>query len=307
MSFIAPIWEDGYAPSAEEWNALWDALKTGLNVALQFRGVWSAQTTYDENDVARFSGAFYVALQASTGSQPDTAPLDWAVLGGAPGIGSVADGSITTAKIADGSITTAKIASGAVTADKLSATYINSVQAQINDLPTLEEVDEIALEAAQNAFEAGENISFTPVAETGKIQISATGDLAATLARATASVTTSNLANSATDSSKEISLGRSAWVMRVVTSAPAWVRLYSSALAQQSDAARLISEFPPPGLGIVLDVVTTPGHLTIDLSPMAQVANLEAVPSTNYRVTVKNLSGAAQSITVTLTKITIEL
>ena len=95
--------------------------------------------------------------------------------------------------------------------------------------------------------------------------------------------------------------------MRVATSAPAWVRAYNSAAAQALDAARAIDAYPSGGSGLVLDVVTTPGQLSIDLTPMGQAANLEAVPVPDYHLTIRNLSGAAQTITVTLTKLTIEL
>lgn len=44
---------------------------------LTVRGAWVISTAYDAGDVVTYSGLVYLALQDSTGAQPDTSPTDW--------------------------------------------------------------------------------------------------------------------------------------------------------------------------------------------------------------------------------------
>jgi hypothetical protein len=59
-----------------------------------------------------------------------------------------------------------------------------------------------------------------------------------------------------------------ALVYQVETTAPTRVRLYRSEAAMSADADRRLNVEPTPGEGLLLEVVTTPNRLTIDLSPV---------------------------------------
>lgn len=64
--------------SANITSALGYAPLTVAN-SFQWVGEWGSQTTYQQNDLVRHNGAAFIALQASTGSQPSTSPMSWAV------------------------------------------------------------------------------------------------------------------------------------------------------------------------------------------------------------------------------------
>lgn len=83
----------------------------------------------------------------------------------------------------------------------------------------------------------------------------------------------------------------------VTISSAAWIVLYNSSTAAVADTARLQTEDPTPGSGVVTEFVTE-GATTIKLSPTATVVSGESPASTSYPVKVKNL-GAAASVVVT--------
>jgi hypothetical protein len=68
-----------------------------------------------------------------------------------------------------------------------------------------------------------------------------------------------------------------ALVYQVETTAPARVRLYRSEAAMSADADRRVNVEPAPGEGLLLEVVTTPDKLTIDLSPIVWVVTEDEV------------------------------
>src|SRR2546422_644522 len=48
--------------------------------AISFRGTWLVGSTYVTNDFVTFNNSLYIALQNSTGSQPDLSPSDWELI-----------------------------------------------------------------------------------------------------------------------------------------------------------------------------------------------------------------------------------
>lgn len=62
-------------------------------------------------------------------------------------------------------------------------------------------------------------------------------------------------------------LGRIGHFLAVSTDAPAWLSFYCSDSARQADAGRPISRDPSPGSGVLLDLATTTGALTITAPP----------------------------------------
>lgn len=122
--------------------------------------------------------------------------------------------------------------------------------------------------------------------------------------RSTASATTLELANGATGPIN-ITGFKSYALLKIQTSAAAWVRIYTSEAARIADASRLEGEDPLPGAGIIAEVITT-GAETVVISPGVLGFNNETVPTTTIPCRVTNKSGSTATITVTTTLIKLE-
>lgn len=122
--------------------------------------------------------------------------------------------------------------------------------------------------------------------------------------RAQLAGSTTSLANGA---SGNITItGYSAYaLLKIQTSAAAWVRIYISDAARTADTARLQGTDPAPGAGVIAEVITT-GAETVIISPGAFGFNNEVTVTTAIPVRVTNLSGSSADITVTLTAIQLE-
>lgn len=125
-------------------------------------------------------------------------------------------------------------------------------------------------------------------------------------ARTSTAYATPSLAASATDAAT-MPLGKGFVLYRITTSAPARVRLYSTATARTLDSARAVGTDPEPGSGVIADVVTTPDALSVTLAPFVYGANMETVPTIDIPVAITNRSGAATAITVTIVKVVTEV
>ena len=124
--------------------------------------------------------------------------------------------------------------------------------------------------------------------------------------RKTATITTSSLAAATTDNTQVLSVGKGCIIVKIATDYPAWVRIYSSVAAQSADASRPSTTDPTAGSGVLLEVITVSGNLTINLSPAAMAYSLEASPGTTLPITVTNNDSVSRAITVTATLVPIE-
>jgi hypothetical protein len=124
--------------------------------------------------------------------------------------------------------------------------------------------------------------------------------------RTTSVLTTESLAPQATDSGKTLALGKFCSVIRIQTSRPAWVRVYSSSVHQSDDAARNQSVDPTGEHGVLLEVITESSNLILDLNPAALVFSLDAGQPNTVCVTVKNLDENTGTVVVTATYIPLE-
>lgn len=118
--------------------------------------------------------------------------------------------------------------------------------------------------------------------------------------RATASVTSSSLANNAYQQTN-ITIAKSFRLVHIQTDVAARVRLYSTAANQAADASRVVGNDPAIGVGVILDYVTTSADKDEDLSPVADGSSMEGTPTTSIPITITNLSGSTGTVTVTLT------
>ena len=122
--------------------------------------------------------------------------------------------------------------------------------------------------------------------------------------RTTVTTTTASLANNA-NADANITGYKSYVLLKIQTSAAAWVRIYSDAASRTADAARTSNTDPAPGAGIITEVITTSAQ-TILISPGSYGFNNESSPTTTIPVNITNLSGSAAAITVTLTVLQLE-
>ena len=122
--------------------------------------------------------------------------------------------------------------------------------------------------------------------------------------RTTVTTTTASLANNA-NANANITGYKSYVLLKIQTSAAAWVRIYSDDASRTADASRTSNTDPAPGAGIIAEVITTSAQ-TILISPGSYGFNNESTPTTTIPVNITNLSGSAVAITVTLTVLQLE-
>jgi len=89
-------------------------------------------------------------------------------------------------------------------------------------------------------------------------------------------------------------LGRLGHFVAISTDVPAWVSFYCSAAARQGDAGRRYSQDPAPGSGVLLDLATSTGALTITAPPGGTYFSSETSAEAVLRALVRN-SGTAQA------------
>ena len=89
-------------------------------------------------------------------------------------------------------------------------------------------------------------------------------------------------------------------VLAVETDIPARVRVYGTDADRDADSARAIGVDPTGDHGVLLDVVTTPDDLARRLSPQVDVSNLDSPVDDVLYFNITNLTGAADTVSVTL-------
>jgi hypothetical protein len=124
-------------------------------------------------------------------------------------------------------------------------------------------------------------------------------------ARTDVSATTTSLANGAS-ANLTITGFRSYALLKLQTSAAAWVTLYVDTNSRSNDTAREETTDPQPGSGVVAEAITT-GSQTILFTPSTIGFNNDSTPTQNIYAKVVNKSGSTAAITVTLSIIQLEL
>lgn len=93
---------------------------------------------------------------------------------------------------------------------------------------------------------------------------------------------------------------------KIYSSHPAWVRLYTSNSARTTDSVRSQGTDPTPDVGIITEVITSNIAQTVVLAPAVTGFNDETTPTTSIPMAITNLSGAANTIVVSLTLVQTE-
>jgi len=122
--------------------------------------------------------------------------------------------------------------------------------------------------------------------------------------RTTVSGVTSSISNGTT-ATISITGFKSYALLKIQTSAAAWVRLYTTSAARSSDSARAQTTDPTPGSGVIAEVITS-GAQTQLMTPGVFGFNDDGTPATTIYAAVTNLSGSSAAITVTLTVLQLE-
>ena len=115
--------------------------------------------------------------------------------------------------------------------------------------------------------------------------------------------TTASLAD---DASAELNItGYKAYsLFKITTDAGAWVRVYVDDASRDADTTRSEGQDPSPGSGVIAEVRTS-GAESILISPGIMGYNNDNPRTDNIYLAVTNRSGAATTITVTLTALQI--
>lgn len=95
-------------------------------------------------------------------------------------------------------------------------------------------------------------------------------------------------------------------LLAVSVEIPAWVRIYASAAARTADAARLETEDPQPGSGVIAEVITTTDNQTILFTPATIGFNAETPATNTVYLAVKNKGTGVATIEVTLALLQLE-
>ena len=123
--------------------------------------------------------------------------------------------------------------------------------------------------------------------------------------RQTASATTASIGNNVS-ADLTISAAKTYALLKIQTSAAAWVTLYTDTASRTADASRTENTDALPGSGVIAEVITN-GATTQLMTPGVFGFNNDATPSTNVYVKVVNKSGSNAAITVTLTYTILEV
>tara|TARA_B100001250_G_scaffold264225_1_gene227792 strand:- start:3057 stop:3779 length:723 start_codon:yes stop_codon:yes gene_type:complete len=149
----------------------------------------------------------------------------------------------------------------------------------------------------------GGNVTATGTGATKTITI--TGATNGLQARKTTAVTTSSIANAASDNITFAGVGKSYGLLKIQVDKGAWVVLYTSQAARTADSARLETTDPLPGSGVIAEILSTAGVVQ-GITPGTIGWNDEATPTTDVYAKVTNKSGSTGTVAVTLTTVQLE-
>lgn len=138
----------------------------------------------------------------------------------------------------------------------------------------------------------------------GVVNVTASGVGGGLVTRQALAGTTSSLADNATAELNIVGY-KSYTLLKIETSAAAWVRVYTDDTSRDTDVTRSEGQDPAAGSGVVTEVRTT-GAQTVLITPGVIGFNNDSTPNTNIYLSVTNRSGSTTPITVTLTAIRLE-
>ncbi len=204
-------------------------------------------------------------------------------------------GATTLDSLTDVSVT------GAASGDYL---YYNGSSWVNTTIPVIPEYLSDLLDVSDAAASNGYVLTWNSTASEWQPAVSGASPGAGLTSRTTASGTTASILNEDYDTIN-INGYKSYSLMKIQTSAAAWVTLYCDDASRTADLLRSETTDPIPGSGVIAEVITT-GAETILMTPTVMGFNNDATPGATIYAKVVNKSGSTQTITVTLTLLQLE-
>ena len=158
--------------------------------------------------------------------------------------------------------------------------------------------------AADTLDFVGAGVTVTGTLGTKTITISGGGGGGALQSRQTFNAATNSIADGAAGNIT-ITAYKTYSLLKIQTSAAAWVTLYTDQASRTSDANRSEATDPLPGSGVIAEVITTAAATQI-ITPATIGWNNESTPVASVYAKVVNKSGGAAAITVTITVVQLE-
>jgi hypothetical protein len=191
--------------------------------------------------------------------------------------------------------------SGATSGDFL---YYNGTNWTNTTIPAVPQYLSELLDVSDAAASNGYVLTWNSTASEWQPAVSGASPGAGLTSRTTTFATTSLIADGDYDT-PNINGFKSYMLMKIQTSAAAWVTLYCDDDTRTADLTRLETTDPTPGSGVIAEVITT-GAETILMTPGVMGFNNDVTPGANIYAKVVNKSGTTQAITVTLTLLQLE-
>lgn len=211
----------------------------------------------------------------------------------------------TTVAIGGGSSTldglTDVTVAGAIPGDYLSYNGSEWVNVSIPSIPQyISDLDDVSPTAASDGYV----LTWNSVASQWEPAVSGASPGAGLTSRNIATATTSLISDGQYE---DININgfKSYLLMKIETSAAAWVTLYCDDASRIADASRPETTDPTPGAGVIAEVITT-GAQTVLMTPTVMGFNNNATPGATIYAKVVNKSGSTQAITVSLTLLQLE-
>ena len=158
--------------------------------------------------------------------------------------------------------------------------------------------------AADTLVFVGAGVTVTGTLGTKTITISGGGAGGGLASRQTFNAATNSIADGASGNIT-ITAYKTYSLLKIQTSAAAWVTLYTDQASRTSDASRSEATDPLPGSGVIAEVITTAAATQI-ITPGTIGWNNESTPVASVYAKVVNKSGGAAAITVTITVVQLE-
>lgn len=125
------------------------------------------------------------------------------------------------------------------------------------------------------------------------------------LPRSNQTYTTGTIADNGTEDGLFEGLGKLAIPHKITASSACWIRIYKNTTYQTADAARDILVDATGEHGLVLEFNLSAGNLEYDISPQYPFSNPDG--TSDYPITVKNLSGSSAVIDITVSRSILEI
>jgi hypothetical protein len=125
-------------------------------------------------------------------------------------------------------------------------------------------------------------------------------------ARAATVITTASLAVLASENSSVSVPFYSGTLLKITADRACWVRLYGTATDRSNDNARVLGITAAAGVGLQAEFVFSASVLSVNVSPIADLANEDTVRAKTLYYSIENLSAGASTVAVTITVVPVE-